>query len=90
MSELNRRTVVIGAAWSIPVILASIATPLAAASSVERVPIRIDYLDNYGGGGPKGGAWWLVTYSDGSTATLDNGTVMSDPVLKAMAKKVRR
>lgn len=87
MSDLNRRAVVIGAAWSIPVILASIATPLAAASTVERVPIGCVYLQNHGHGGSKGNDWWAVTYNDGSTAVLDNGTVMSNPELKRLCGK---
>lgn len=40
MTDLDRRTFVKGAAWSVPVIAAAIATPLAAASGEPPVQVR--------------------------------------------------
>lgn len=88
MAGITRRTVVMSAAWSLPVIAAAVATPLASASVVTPpvYPISCVRLSNHGHGGDTGNDWWLVTYSDGSTDTLDNGTVMSDPELRKLAK----
>lgn len=41
-SGLNRRTIVLGAAWAVPVISAAIATPLAAASTTE---LTLEFID---------------------------------------------
>lgn len=84
---MDRRTVLKGAAWSVPVIAAVAATPLAAASAQQIYPISCVYLDNHGHGGNTGNSWWFVTYSDGSERTLDNGTVMRDKRLKELCKK---
>jgi hypothetical protein len=90
--KMDRRTIVMGAAWALPVIAAATAIPAATASSASpelppRQPVSCEYLGNQGHDGPKGGAWWFVTYSDGSTATLDNGTVKSDRALRSLCQK---
>lgn len=87
MSEPTRRSVVLGAAWSVPVIAAAIATPLAAASLPPRIPIACVYLQNHGHDGDKKNNWWQVMYNDGTTRILDNGTVQSDRELKALCGK---
>ncbi|WP_251050731.1 MULTISPECIES: hypothetical protein [unclassified Microbacterium] len=86
-APVSRRTVVLGAAWSVPVIAAAIATPLAAASTTPRIPIACVYLQNNGHAGDKRNDWWQVTYNDGTTQILDNGTVQSDRELKALCGK---
>lgn len=83
---MDRRQVLKASVWSVPVIAASIAVP-GAAASVERVPVGCEYLQNNGHGGVKGGDWWQVTYNDGSSQILDNGTVQSDKALKALCGK---
>lgn len=85
---ITRRAVVHSAAWSVPVIAAAIATPLAAASGpTETEPPRtpakcIRIKPNHGhGGNPGNKEWWQGVYSDGSTTEpMSNGQAMSDPV----------
>lgn len=84
---MDRRTFVKGAAWSVPIVAVAAAVPLAAASTDPVYPISCVYLENHGHGGNTGNDWWLVTYSDKSTKTLDNGTVMSNDSLKKLCKK---
>lgn len=43
MTNIDRRTVLKGAVWSVPVIAAAIATPLAAASQVPPTKSRLDF-----------------------------------------------
>ncbi len=84
----TRRTVIKSAAWSLPVIAAAIAVPLAAASTVPtpRKPLLCTKEPNHGHGGGKGNAWWRVIYDDGTAEILDNGTVMSTRELKEVCK----
>jgi hypothetical protein len=86
-ADVTRRAIVTHAAWSIPVIAASTATPLAAASVTPRTPIACVYLQNNGHDGDKRNDWWHVTYDDGTVQILDNGTVQSDRELKALCGK---
>lgn len=75
---MNRRQFVHGAAWSVPVIMAAVAVPLAAASTVaERIPVECTPLDK---------TWWQVAYNDGSTETLHQGDVNRDKTLQALCR----
>lgn len=87
--DISRRKIIKSAAWSLPVIAAAVATPLAAASQVptQKYPVSCKYLGNHGHGGDTSNDWWFITYSDGSTETLDNGTVMRNKALKEICKK---
>lgn len=90
---MERRTVIKGAAWTIPVIAAATAIPTAAASSqlTPPKPIACSKQPNHGHGGGTGNGWWQVTYWDeaaGKTyvGMVDNGTVMSTPELRELCK----
>ncbi|MGN8024722.1 hypothetical protein [Microbacterium sp. 22242] len=85
-APLARRTIIKSAAWSLPVIAAVTAVPLAAASAAPRTALRCERTPNHGHGGGTGNGWWTVSYSDGTAAVLSNGTVMSDPALRALCK----
>lgn len=77
---MERRTVLKSAAWSLPVIAAAVAVPLAAASQ-SVIPVKcIRIADNHGHGGTPGNkGWWQGVYSDGSvTDPMSNGEAMSD------------
>lgn len=84
---MKRREFIRGAAWSVPVVVAAVAVPLASASAVPRRPVQCIKLPNHGHGGNVSNDWWEVTYSDGSKELLDNGTVMSNKALKNLCKK---
>lgn len=77
---VHRRTVVKSAAWSLPVIMAAVAVPLAAASQVERLPLTCTRLTS------KGQPMYQVAYADGSTQTYNNGEVNSDKTLQALCR----
>lgn len=64
MSEPTRRTIVLGAAWSVPVIAAAIATPLAAASLPPKPPTLVCTPRN-----PYDGDLQAVTF-DGNTMII--------------------
>lgn len=84
----TRRAFVKTAAWSVPLVAIAVAVPLAAASTTApKYAVRCDYLGNHGHGGDVGNDWWLVTFSDGSSETLDNGTVMRNDALKSICHK---
>jgi hypothetical protein len=79
----TRRTVIKSAAWSLPVIAAAVAVPLASASAPqERQVLSCTLEPNHGHGGGTGNAWWRVIYDNGQAAILDNGAVMSDRKLR--------
>lgn len=82
MTSPTRRTVLKSAAWSLPVIAAAVAVPLAAASTppAVRTPVHCTRLTK------KGQPMYQVDYSDGSTATLTNGEVNSDKQLQALCR----
>lgn len=75
---ITRRTVVHGAAWSVPVILAAVAVPLVAASTIpaQRIPLDCTNVDGM----------WHVPYNDGTTEILTNGQVNSDKTLQALCR----
>lgn len=78
---MDRRTLLKGAAWSVPVIAAAVAVPLAAASvPTERIPVGCVLLN--GTGSP----FYQVTYSDGTSETLHRSKVAKDKELKALCK----
>ena len=75
---MNRRDVLKGAAWSIPVIAASATVPVCTASTVTPVEcVRLDV---------KGQPFWQVFYSDGTDRTLSNGDVNRDKGLQAVCR----
>lgn len=80
MEQPTRRTFVKSAAWSVPVIAAAVAMPLAAASQVPvpRIPTSCTLLNG------KGKPVYRVTYSVGPDADLSRNEVVIDPKLKAM------
>jgi len=89
MSDISRRAIVKGAAWSLPVIAAAVAIPQATASTVpvQKYPVSCEYLGNHGHGGDSGNEWCFVLNDAGTTETLDNGTVMRNKDLKQICKK---
>lgn len=70
---VSRRKVMLGAAWSVPVIAAAIAVPQAAASVPSAAtPAACIRLTKH---------QWQGVFSDGTTTEImDNGTAMSSPV----------
>lgn len=79
--NLTRRTVVKSAAWSIPVIAIAVATPLASASvPPEKVCISCVPLND------KGQPHYFLTFSDQSTATLNQGEVNRNKEYQAMCR----
>lgn len=84
---IERRTVIKGAAWSMPVIAAAVAVPASSAStSTAAMPQTCTKLPNHGHGGDVGNSWWQVTYSDDTERLLDNGTVMRDRELRELCR----
>lgn len=84
-----RRAFLTASAWAVPVIAVAVAAPAAAASmdtTEPAFPISCEKKPNHGHGGDTGNQWWIVTYSDGSTIPMDNGTVMSNKTLKGLCK----
>lgn len=77
---MERRTFVKGAAWSVPVIAAAVAVPLAAASTVPRIPISCVLLN--GTGSP----YYQVAYNDGTTENLHRSEIVHNKTLKALCK----
>lgn len=82
MTDISRRTAVLGAAWAVPVIMAAVAVPLAAASTVpeQRIPLECTRVEK------KGQPLYHIAYNDGSTEVLTNGEVNSDKVLQALCR----
>lgn len=83
MTDINRRTVLKGAAWSVPVVALTMATPLAAASEPYDPPVKcIRVTPNHGQGGQPGNKdWWQGFYASGKkTPLMSNGEAMSHPV----------
>ncbi len=78
--EVGRRTVVKGAAWSLPVIAAAVAAPMATASTptTERIPVSCLLLN--GTGSPQ----YDVQYADGTHVTMPRHEVVHDDRLKEM------
>lgn len=77
---VERRTVLKGAAWAVPVVAVAVSTPLSAASTVSVIPAKcIRITPNHGHGGDPGNKdWWQGVYSDGSTTKpMSNGEAMS-------------
>jgi len=83
MAEVSRRTVVLGAAWSVPVIAAAVAVPLAAASTPPTpMPVwefceRID---------AKGQPTYLAKPFGGEPRVVTQGEVNSDKELQALCR----
>lgn len=78
---ISRRLVLKSAAWSIPVIAVAVATPLASASvPPERVPLTCTPLNE------KGQPHYFLTFSDGSSETLNQGEVNSNKEYQAMCR----
>src|SRR5690606_8193441 len=77
---VTRRKVIHSAAWSIPVIAAAVAVPLAAASEPPRIPVSCEKLNQ------QGQPHYMVTYNDGTSEIYDNGTVNSNKELKALCR----
>ena len=75
---MERRTVIKGAAWSVPVIAAAVAAPLAAASTPPRRAIACTLLN--GTGHP----FYDVLYSDQKHETLSRDAVAQDKDLLCM------
>lgn len=71
-SGFSRRTIVKGAAWSVPVIAAAVATPLAAASTVDVGAFSLD-----GSCGTLGVLGPGFTIQAGPTAPLPAGTTIT-------------
>lgn len=81
MTKITRRTVVKFAAWSIPVIAVAVATPLASASVLPaRTCVSCIPLSD------KGQPHYFLTFSDQSTATLNQGEVNSNKEYQAMCR----
>lgn len=76
---MDRRQFVKASAWSVPVTMAAVAVPLAAASTAptERIPVECTPLDK---------TWWQVAYNDGTTETLHQGDVNRDKTLQALCR----
>lgn len=77
---MERRTLLKGAAWSVPVIAAAVTVPLAAASMTPRIPVGCVLLN--GTGSP----FYQVTYNDGTSETLHRSKVAKNKELKALCK----
>lgn len=69
----SRRSVVKGAAWSLPVIAIAVAAPAASASEAPVEPVACHKIKHAGNGGHV----WVGTYSDGTSVTMTNGEAMS-------------
>lgn len=82
MTDISRRTAVLGAAWAVPVIMAAVAVPLAAASTVpaENPPLSCTRIEG------KGQPMYHVSYLDGTIRTMHQGEVNSDKVLQALCR----
>lgn len=80
-APISRRTVVVGAAWSVPVIMVAVAVPLAAASTVAEDPV-ISCVPLDGKGQPT----YLVTRMSGATRIVDQGEVNRDKDLQAACR----
>lgn len=82
MTDINRRTVVLGAAWSVPVIMAAVAVPLAAASTTPEANPLISCTRIDGKGQPM----YNAVYVDGTSLIVDQGTVNSDKEMQAKCR----
>lgn len=81
MTDINRRKALKAFAWSVPVIAVSVATPLAAASTVPpRQAIKCER--NPGKGQPT----YSVFYDDGTVVAMHQGEVDRDKHLQALCR----
>ena len=81
MTEINRRTMVVGAAWAMPVIAAAVAVPLAAASVAPgKLLLTCTPLD------VKGQPLYQLAYDDQSTEIVDQGQVNRDKELQVACR----
>lgn len=81
-APITRRAVVHGAAWSVPVILAAVAVPLAAASTVPN-PSGDPFPVSCGEPNRTGQPFYPITMSDGTVKMVHRSDVVADPELKA-------
>lgn len=77
---MDRRTLLKGAAWAVPVLAVSVATPIAAASMTPSIPVSCVLLNS------TGSPFYRVTYNDGTSETLHRSEVAKNKELKTLCK----